>query len=122
MQAEHLQYFYNFDNRGRTDTTPELSEFVKDLVELTLLTNPGERVNRPDFGSGLPSYVFEPNSETLATSVEFLIKSNLQRWLQHLVLIEALSVRGQDSSLIVDLTYSVLATGERIEQQMTRNL
>ena len=122
MQMQHLKYHFNFDNRGRTETREKIGEFVRDLVELTVMTNPGERVNRPDFGSGLPSYLFEPNSETLATSLEFLIKSNLQRWLQHLVLIEDLAVEGKDANLLINLTYTILATSERVEQQMTREL
>ena len=57
----------DFDGRGRTaETTDE--EHVRDLIEQVLFTTPGERVNRPTFGSGLLQLVFAPNSDALASS------------------------------------------------------
>jgi hypothetical protein len=41
-------------------------EHIRDLIEQVLFTSPGERVNRPDFGSGLRQLVFAPNSDERA--------------------------------------------------------
>ena len=46
-----------------------------------LFTAPGERVNRPDFGSGLLQLVFAPNSDELAGATQFLVQGALQQWL-----------------------------------------
>ena len=51
------------------------------MIEQMLFTNPGERVNRPDFGSGLMQLVFAPNSPELAAALEFTLQAALDRWL-----------------------------------------
>jgi hypothetical protein len=47
-----IDYPFHFDSRGRTAGTTEV-DHIRDLIEQVLFTAPGERVNRPDFGSGL---------------------------------------------------------------------
>jgi phage baseplate assembly protein W len=47
----HFAFPYRAAADGRTaDTTAE--EHIRQLITLVLFTNQGERVNRPDFGSG----------------------------------------------------------------------
>lgn len=106
---------YRFDAGGRTATT-SYTEHVADLVELTLLTSPGERVNRPEFGAGLSALVFEPNSRMLAESTEFVVRAAVERWLSDLIGLDSVSVSADDSSLVVDLAYVVLETGDRTQQ------
>ena len=53
-----------------------------------LFTAPGERVNRPDFGSGLLQLVFAPNSDELAAATQFLVQGALQQWLGDLIEVE----------------------------------
>ena len=118
----HLAFPFAFDARGCTNEAGSFAAHVGDLVEQTLLVAPGERVNRPDFGAGLIDMVFEPGSDTLSDAADFLVRSSLQRWLQDVVLIEDLSVRQDDSQLIVDLTYMVLDTNVRQSQTVTRLL
>ena len=50
----NIDFPFHFDNRGRTATTDD-DDHIRDMIEEFLFTNPGERVNRPDFGSGLPA-------------------------------------------------------------------
>ncbi len=47
--------------RGRTAATDD-GDHVRDMIEQLLFTNPGERVNRPDFGSGLLQMVLRPTA------------------------------------------------------------
>jgi phage baseplate assembly protein W len=69
-----------FDPRGRTaEVGPD--EHLRDLIEAVLFTSPGERVNRPEFGSGLLQLVFAPNSPEVAATVCLLAQGALQRWL-----------------------------------------
>ena len=60
----NIDFPFQFDRRGRTATTSDAGH-VRDMIEQLLFTNPGERVNRPDFGSGLQQLVFAPNSTEL---------------------------------------------------------
>ena len=75
-----IDYPYHFDGRGRTATT-DLNDHIRDMIEELLLTSPGERVNRPDFGSGLLQMVFAPAGTEVATALKFTIQAAVQRWL-----------------------------------------
>ena len=37
----------------------EIEKMIKQNLKMILLTNPGERIMIPDFGVGLPKYIFE---------------------------------------------------------------
>jgi phage baseplate assembly protein W len=106
-----IDFPYHFDGRGRTASTT-YGEHVRDMIEQLLLTNTGERVNRPDFGGGLLNLVFAPNSPELATAVEFTLQGNLQRWLGDVITVSRLEVTSEDALLLVQIDYVVRATGE----------
>jgi len=118
----HLAFPYRFDARGRTAEVESYHQHVANLVEQTLLTSPGSRVNRPEFGAGLLDMVFEPGSDTLTDATGFLVRSSLQRWLQDMVRIDALSVRFEDGLMIVELDYLVLETGQTLSQDVRREI
>ena len=103
-------YPYHFDGSGRTAATDE-GDHLRDLIEQVLLTSPGERVMRPDFGAGLLALVFEPNSTTLAATTQFLVQSGLQRHLSGLIAVDAVNVENIDATLQVTVRYTVLADG-----------
>jgi len=111
----NIDYPFHFDRLGRTATTGT-DDHVRDMIEQLLFTNPGERVNRPDFGSGLLQLVFAPNSPELAAALQFTIQASLQRWLGDVIQVQSLEVTSRDSTLCVVLQYVVLRTGEtRVE-------
>ena len=82
---------------------------VRDMIELLLFTSPGERVHRPDFGSGLMQLVFAPNSPELAAALQFTVQAALQRWLGDVADFERVSVDSQDAQLRVEVTYRLKA-------------
>jgi len=102
-----LDFPYHFDGRGRTATT-ETGDHVRDLIEQVLFTTPGERVMRPDFGAGLLTLVFEPNSATLAATSQFLVESGLQQHLAGLIAVNAVTVENIDAILQVTVRYTLL--------------
>jgi uncharacterized protein len=108
----NIDFPLHFDSRGRTATTDD-ADHIRDLIEQLLFTNPGERVNRPDFGSGLQALVFAPNSPELASALQFSIQASLQRWLSDLVEIQDLEVTSQDSTLRISVQYRVRRTAEQ---------
>jgi uncharacterized protein len=107
----NIAFPYRFDSRGRT-ADPGADEHVRDMIELLIFTSAGERVNRPDFGSGLQQLVFTPNSPELAATVQFTLQAALQRWLGDVIEVRDLDVRSEDSTVTVELTYLVRRTGE----------
>ncbi|PTL79524.1 GPW/gp25 family protein [Vitiosangium sp. GDMCC 1.1324] len=111
---------YAVDVRGQTATAASYDAHVRHLIEQVLFTSPGERVNHPDFGSGLLQLVFAPASDELLASTRLLLQSNLQRWLADVITVEALDVTLQESTVSVVLRYVVLATGQRRQDRFTR--
>jgi Bacteriophage baseplate protein W len=105
--SDDLDYPYRFDGRGRTTTT-DRDDHIRDLIEQVLFTAPGERVMRPDFGSGLLALVFEPNSDTLAATTQMLVQGALQQYLSHLIAVQAVEVANDDAALRVNVRYTVL--------------
>jgi Bacteriophage baseplate protein W len=106
----NLDVPFHFDCRGHTAGTSD-DDHVRDMIEAVLFTNLGERVNRPDFGSGLLQLVFAPNSPELAASVRVTVMGALQRWLGDVIEVRDLAVTSQDATLEVALQYVVRATG-----------
>lgn len=114
-----IDYPLYFDGRGRTAQTSE-ENHIRDLIEEVLFTSPGERVNRPDFGTGLQQLVFGSNSEELSTATQFLVQGALQQWLGDLIQVEGVEVEGEDSTLQVTIQYTVLRNQQRQVAQFTR--
>ncbi|MBC8001534.1 MAG: GPW/gp25 family protein [Opitutaceae bacterium] len=111
----NIDFPFRFDSRGRTATTDD-DDHIRDMIEQLLFTNPGERVNRPEFGSGLLQLVFACNSPELAAALQFTIQAGLQRWLSDLIEVSNLEVTSEDSTLRVVVQYLVRRTGQQQTQ------
>lgn len=107
-----IAFPYDIDAHGHT-ASAAYADHVRQLVEQLLFTAPGERVNRPEFGSGLLQLVFAPNSPELAATLEFTVQAALEQWLGDVIQIDALRVDSEDAVLSVGLTYTLRATGEQ---------
>jgi phage baseplate assembly protein W len=108
----NLRFPYQLDGRGRTAEDGE-EAYVRGLVEQVLFTSPGERVNRPDFGSGLLQLVFAPNSVELAATTQLLVQGALQQWLGDLIVVETVEVEADDAALRVTVGYVIRRTDAR---------
>ena len=106
------------DARGRT-AEAAWDAHVLQMIEQLLFTSPGERVNRPDFGSGLLQLVFAPASPELASALQFGMQASLQQWLGDVVDVRELEVTVEDATLRVDLRYLLRATGEERSATLT---
>lgn len=111
----NIDYPWHFDQQGRTAGTDD-ADHVRDMIEQFLFTNPGERVNRPDFGSGLQQLIFGPNSPELAAALQFTVQAGLQRWLGDVLTVQTLTVDSTDSTISVDISY-VLAGGSDVQTE-----
>ncbi|MGD0239878.1 MAG: GPW/gp25 family protein [Streptosporangiaceae bacterium] len=104
-----IAFPYGLDDRGRT-ATASYDDHVEQMLELLLLTRPGERVNQPAFGCGLIDQVFAPNSPEVAAALSVTIAAAISLWLRDVLSVTALDVVADGSQLIVAIDYTVLAT------------
>ena len=78
-----------------------------DLLHL-LLTNKGERLYKPDFGSDLRKFIFEPNDSITHDQIKDNLNETIKRYIPNL-LINSISFRNDDIEelIIVELRYTV---------------
>jgi phage baseplate assembly protein W len=117
----NIDFPFHFDNRGRTAVTDD-DDHIRDMIEEFLFTNPGERVNRPDFGSGLLQMVFAPNSPEIASALQLTIQAGLQRWLSDVIVVQKVEVTSEDSTLRVLVQYVVKRTNQTRTATFTQNV
>src|ERR1700688_2348632 len=99
----NVNFPYQFDGRGRTKDA--LADYVRQLVEQVLFTSPGERVNLPDFGSGLLQLPFAPNSVEMAAATRFSVQAALQKWLSNYVRVQSVTADVDEAILTVTVVY-----------------
>ena len=110
-----LKYPYTVSGSGVPATTTA-GDHLRDLILQALFTNPGERVNLPEFGVGVERLIFEPSSDILRTTAQFLITTNLQRWLGDRINVQEAavsSVPGEENTVTIEITYVEKATQQR---------
>ncbi len=100
------------DGSGRSALASE-EQHVRDLIEQVLFTAPGERVNRPDFGSGLHQLLFGAASPELAATVQAVVQGALQQWLADRLRVETVEVKSDEARLTVTVVYSPLSGLDR---------
>jgi hypothetical protein len=86
---------------------------VDQLVRQVLLTDPGERVNRPDFGCGIRRMLFAPNDPAAAALAQVAIVEALDRWLAAVLAVDDVTVRAEGARVDITVAYTVRARGER---------
>ena len=105
----NLNFPYQFDGRGRTQEATQ-QDYLSQLVEQVLFTSPGERVNLPDFGSGLLQLPFAPNSVEMAAATQFTVQAALQKGLGSYLKVQSVVASAQEAVLTVTVTYTPLST------------
>jgi len=105
----NVNFPLGFDGSGRTSQAAP-QDYVRQLIEQVLFTSPGERVNLPDFGSGLLQLSFAPNSMEMAAATQFSVQSALQKWLSSYVKVQSVTASAVDATLQVTVAYSLVNT------------
>ena len=116
-----VDFPYHVDGRGRTAAAGG-DDHLRDLIEQVLFTAPGERVMRPDFGSGLLALVFEPGGPQLVATTQHVVQGSLQQELGHLIAVESVEVAQDEGTLSVSVAYVALRTQERSVAAFTRSV
>ncbi|TDH62148.1 hypothetical protein E2C06_13325 [Dankookia rubra] len=86
-------------------------DHVRGMVMQLLMTQAGERVNRPDLGGGLAQLLFGPASPELVVTLQLTLTAMLQRFLGDLIDVQALLVTAVDEKVVVDLRYLLRPLG-----------
>lgn len=120
QQQRYLDYPYGVGGNGIPNTTPP-DDHMRDLILQVLFTNPGERINLPEFGVGVQRLVFAPNSDVFRATAQLLISTGLQRWLGDRINVEQVNVSsepGLEETVTIEIVYVVKATRQRQQVQV----
>jgi uncharacterized protein len=91
---------------------------VDQMVRQLLLTTPGERVDLPQFGCGLRSLVFAPDSDALAATVKLRVIQGLNQWLSGVVsVVDVVTGGGPGGAVLEPGTIEVTVTYTLVETQ-----
>jgi phage baseplate assembly protein W len=108
-----MRFPFYIDGRGCTATAAETDDgYVRDLLEHVLLTTPGERINRPDFGSGLLGMAFSPGGEAMQAALQATVQASLQRLLSDFILVQSVEVEVEEATAFITVQYVVRRTQE----------
>lgn len=110
MTSTHVGFPLRITAQRRTALLDD-DAYLRALVEAVIFTRPGERVNRPDFGSGIHQLVFAPAGGELADATRALVHGALQQALGELLRVEDVAVEAVESTLTVTIVYTPLIGG-----------
>jgi len=100
--------------------TQTFKEQVKTNLINVLLTEPGERINEPNFGVGLKNLLFETNIDT--NLLEDRINTQIQQYIPEITLISAIVTFSPDEHILyIKITYRYNPSNELDAIQLNFN-
>lgn len=91
------------------------SSDLDDAIRVVLLTAPGERLMRPQFGCRIWDLLFEPVTANLLGLVDRAVRDALAQWEPRIEVLDVTPRQDDDDPglVLIDLTYRVKATNDR---------
>ncbi|MBI5329325.1 MAG: GPW/gp25 family protein [Betaproteobacteria bacterium] len=102
------------DAHGRLNWTAG-NKSLRECMLNILLTNPGERIMRAEFGAGLRNFIHYPNNETTRSLIADAARRALERW-EPRVNVEEVSVLDDPrhlSQVTLSIRYRIRLDGSR---------
>jgi phage baseplate assembly protein W len=106
-----LAFPLQYDPRGGIALTSGESDIVQ-AIKIILLTAPGERVMRPEFGCRIHELVFAPRDAATESLAVYYIEQALERWEPRIDLQEVNVSPNpeQDGVLLIEIKYRIKDT------------
>jgi uncharacterized protein len=91
----------------------DLDRHVREILMQLLLTNPGERIHRPEFGCGIRRLVFSPLNESSASLAQVAVLNALERFMSSVIDTERVDVEFREETARIKIVYRLKTTGSR---------
>tara|TARA_E500000318_G_scaffold2899_1_gene3499 strand:- start:4362 stop:4778 length:417 start_codon:yes stop_codon:yes gene_type:complete len=103
-----IEFPLDYSQEGFFRKTKTIRQQVKSNIRNLLLTEKGERVFQPNFGSNLKSLLFEQITPTLLENVENNIRESLSTWLPYVNVNNLVAVQDDRNlnQVLISLEYS----------------
>ncbi len=106
-----LAFPLQYDPRGGIALTSGRSDIVQ-AIRIILLTAPGERLMRPEFGCRIHELIFAPHDASTASLAIHYVRKALERWEPRVDLqkVNVLPAAEQDGVLLIEIKYRIKDT------------
>ena len=121
MSFSAIRYPFAISARGAVAGSTR-AEVIRQQIEQVLFTNPGERVGRPTFGCGIERLVFAGTGSAAMAAAEYTISAGLREAMGDLIEVDAVRVTAEDAELLIDILFSIRATGEELHMAASHPL
>jgi uncharacterized protein len=119
---QDFAYPIRIDPASQQTAQTDYPTHVDQMVRQLLLTTPGERVNLPQFGCGLRSLVFAPNTDALAATVQLRVLQGLNHWLHGVIKVVDVIIGGPDGAVTEPGTVEVTVSYTLVETQTNQSV
>jgi len=101
--------FYDSEKGLFVDMTKTNKRAIKSSLMHLLLTNRGERLYSPEFGTDLKKFLFEPNIVTIQNDIKDEIQKAIDKFIPNLKIdrLDVEPIDGAEHSVIVKLEYTI---------------
>lgn len=114
MPRHDYAYTFRINAASGQAAQTAYADHVEQMIRQVLLTDPGERIDMPDFGCGLRKLIFAPLSDALAATTQLLVRQSLARWLSGQVQVKDVTVSKAgdlpDGQLQIIVSYVLIET------------
>jgi len=99
------------DENGRLQYARD-DDSIREVIRNILLTRPGERLMRPQFGAGLPDFIHQPNNVTTRTIMSNVVRKAIEQWETRVRVesVEVLPDRNRLSTVQIVIRYTMRHT------------
>jgi uncharacterized protein len=118
IARQDFAFPFRIDPASQQTAQASYAAHVDQMVRQLLLTTPGERADLPQFGCGLRSLVFGPDTSALAATVKLRVIQGLSQWLAGSVsVVDVVAAAGPAGSVPEPGTVDITVTYTLIETQ-----
>jgi phage baseplate assembly protein W len=117
MERHDYAFPFRVDPASGQAAQTSYAAHVEQMVRQVLLTAPGERIDLPEFGSGLRQLIFAPHSDALTATTQMQVQQALNHWLAGQIEVKDVRVTppeqtSDEAELLIEIAYVLVETRE----------
>lgn len=123
MSKQFYGIKYPFSNESNRKTFFDLNENfeegIRSMLLHIILTPKGQRLRKPDFGTDLIKFIFEPNDNNTWDNIKTEIRTQVSLYLPEVIFnnIEVIHNTEEANSIFLEIDYTINHNGQQINNK-----